>query len=130
MTLKMPYIPSANKIKDPEAKRWAEGIAKSFDKHFSDINNILRFRTLKVGNPDPGTANSLNIDETGNLTFLGDAGFYPRVVRQDAEPANGTGSTAIDDEEVLIWIDTNDSDKVYLMFNDNTNTNIVKVELT
>lgn len=57
--------------------------------------------------------------------------FYPkRVLRQDGEPANGTGSTQIDDEELLIWVDTNDSNRVYLMFNDDTNSNIVKVELT
>ena len=52
MILNVPYFPSARDIKDPQARRWAEELSKSLDKHFSDINNILRFRTFQVGNPD------------------------------------------------------------------------------
>lgn len=76
------------------------------------------------------TTNYCQFSLTGDQTFVGSAGFYPRLVRQNGEPANGGGPPQIDDEEQIIWIDTDDSDRVYLMYNDNTNTNIVKVELT
>ncbi len=73
--------------------------------------------------------NEIQISATGDLSFAGSTGFYPRLIRQDAEPANGTGSTQIDNEETIMWIDTNDSNRVWFMYNDNTNTNVVKVEL-
>lgn len=91
--------------------------------------HIDHFLTTTIGDFGDDGAYA-QFDNSGNLTFVGAAGFYPRLVRQDAEPANGTGSTQIDDEEMIIWIDTNDSNRVYQMYNDNTNTNIVKVELT
>lgn len=90
---------------------------------------IENFLTTTIGDvADDG--DYLTINNSGDLSFVGAAGFYPRLVRQAAEPANGTGSTQIDDEEMMMWIDTDDSNRVYLMYNDNTNTNIVKVELT
>lgn len=73
MSLNMPYMPSANNIKDPEAKKWALEVAQSLDKYHSDINNILRFRTLKVGTPDPGTNSYTEIDENGNIKPVGNA---------------------------------------------------------
>ncbi len=74
--------------------------------------------------------NYVTTSATGDMSFVGSAGFYPRLLRQDAQPANGTGLTQIDDEEQIIWIDTNDSNRTYLVYNDNTNAQIVKVELT
>ncbi len=78
---------------------------------------------------DGGTDHYTQINATGDMSFVGSAGFYPRLIRQDAQPANGTGDTQIDDEELLVWIDTNDANKIYMVYNDNTNTQIKKVEL-
>jgi hypothetical protein len=77
MSLNMPYIPSASNIKDPGAKRWAEELAKTLDKYHSDVNNILRFRTLKIGNPDPNTNTYFKIDEDGNSYWVGDGTGIP-----------------------------------------------------
>ena len=68
---------------------------------------------------DGGTTNYLNVSATGDVTFAGSAGFYPREIAQDSEPAAGTGSTQIDSGEFAVWRDTNDSDKIYFMYNYN-----------
>jgi hypothetical protein len=66
---------------------------------------------------------------TGDMSFAGSAGFYPRRISQSAAPAAGTGATQIDTGELVIWQDTDD-DKVYLVFNDpNAATGIKSVEL-
>ena len=79
-----------------------------------------------------GTGSNCNIDVLCNLNFnnnqLSNVKFYPRIIEQDNEPSNGTNSDQIDNEEMLIWIDTNDNDRVYFMYN--YNANIVKIELT
>jgi len=98
-------------------------------------NIIIEFSSNGVNIGAAGTypaswTNYLGIGANGDINFYGTAGFYPRLVRNDTEPSNGTGATQIDDEEMIFWIDTNDSNRVWLMYNDNTNTNIVKVELT
>jgi len=80
----------------------------------------------KIG--DGGTTNYVNINSTGNMTFNGSAGFYPRTLSQDAEPAAGTGATQIDSGEQIIWVDTNDSNRTYMVYN--YGGTIVKVELT
>jgi len=64
-----------------------------------------------------GASNYLKIDSDGNVTFVGAAGFYPHILAQDAEPTAGTGATQIDSGEMLIWVDTNDSNRSYLMYN-------------
>lgn len=66
---------------------------------------------------DGGTTNYTQISATGDQTFHGSAGFYPRTLEQDTKPAAGTGATQIDSGEMLIWIDTNDSNKVYTVYN-------------
>ena len=63
-----------------------------------------------------------------DLLFSGTAGFYPRRIRQDDPPASGTGSTQIDVGEVIFWCDSNDSNKVWLVYNDATK-GIVKIAL-
>lgn len=65
-----------------------------------------------------GTTNYSKVNSTGNQTFHGSAGFYPRTVSQDAIPTAGTGSTQIDSGEMVFWIDTNDGDKCWLLYND------------
>jgi hypothetical protein len=79
---------------------------------------------------DGGTTDYAGVSSTGDISFAGSAGFYPRFVEQATEPANGTGATQIDDTELLIWRDTDD-DSIYLVFNDNDNATkkIVKVQL-
>ncbi len=64
-----------------------------------------------------GLSNYFKIDSDGNVTFTGAAGLYPRTLEQDGEPAAGIGATQIDSGETIIWIDTNDSDRSYLMYN-------------
>lgn len=80
---------------------------------------------FQVGDGDTDT-NYMSISATGNQTFTGSAGFYPHVLSQDGEPAAGTGATQIDSGELMIWIDTNDGNKVYLVYN---NGGTVVVEL-
>jgi hypothetical protein len=66
--------------------------------------------------------------KNGDQTFVGGAGFYPRRVSQNAEPANGTGADQIDVGELIIWRDADDN-QVWLMYQD-TDEGIKKVELT
>ena len=73
--------------------------------HFGDA--------LDVGD---GT-NKTTISKTGDITFAGTAGFYPRFLTQADEPAAGTGATQCDTSEMVVWKDSDDS-KVYLCFND------------
>lgn len=81
-------------------------------------NNLLIADTLEVKGSlySGGSANYIK-QVDGDMSFAGAAGFYPRVLEQDGEPAAGTGLTQIDSGETIIWIDTNDSDKSYLMYN-------------
>ncbi len=95
--------------------------------NFASANQSITFTALTAGKSI--TFSSPSIIAAGDLSFLGSAGFYPRLIRQNDPPANGIGATQIDDEELLVWIDTNDSNKIYLVYNDNTNTQIKKVEL-
>lgn len=74
-----------------------------------------------------GTTNYVGISATGDVTFAGSAGFYPRMLSQSEQPAAGTGSTQLDTGELCIWTDTDDS-KCYLCFNHGGT--IKKVELT
>ena len=60
--------------------------------------------------------NYISISSTGDQTFTGSAGFYPRVLDQAAEPAAGTGATQCDTGELVIWTDTDDS-KCYACYN-------------
>ncbi len=57
------------------------------------------------------------ISATGDVSFVGSAGFYPRFLTQSAEPAAGTGATQCDTSETVIWKDSDDN-KIYLCFND------------
>ena len=73
-----------------------------------------------------GTSNHVKVSATGDLTFVGTAGFYPRFLTQSAEPVAGTGATQIDTSEMIIWKDSDDS-KVYHLFNDGGT--VKKIEL-
>lgn len=73
--------------------------------------------------------NYVQIDPaTGDVSFSGDAGFYPRRLNQSAIPASGTGDTQIDVGEEVVWRDSDDG-KVYKVYND-TDSGIVSVEMT
>jgi len=61
--------------------------------------------------------NYCSISATGDLSFTGSAGFYPRLLTQADEPAAGTGATQCDTGEMVVWKDSDDS-KIYLCFND------------
>lgn len=101
-----------------EIRRWQE-----------DLYEFLKhpvFHTMEIG--DVPSGDYVQIKNIGDLNFNGAAGFYPRRVSQDGQPAAGTGSTQIDTGEMIFWTDTNDSDKLYVMYNDGSN--IFKIELT
>jgi len=70
--------------------------------------------TTRLGDSE---TNYVAVGATGNQSFAGSAGFYPRTLAQDAEPAAGTGATQVDSGEFVIWVDTNDSNKVYGVYN-------------
>jgi len=81
--------------------------------------------TTSIG--DGGTTNYLGISATGDVSFTGSSGFYPRRVSQNTEPANGTGATQIDAGELMIWHDA-DGEETWLMYNDAT-SGIVGIKL-
>ena len=76
---------------------------------------------------DGGTLNYTLFQGNGDLSFVGTAGFYPRLVLQSAEPTAGTGTGQCDTGELILWKDSDDS-KNYLCYNDGGT--IKKVELT
>ena len=81
--------------------------------------------TLRVGT----TSNFTQISgSTGNQTFEGSAGFYPRRLWQADVPATGTGATQIDSLELVIWVDS-DNNNVNLVYND-PNGGIVSVAIS
>lgn len=81
-----------------------------------DLSRTLLWKgAMKIG--DKGVANYVDISTTGDVSFVGSSGFYPRTLTQDGEPVAGTGATQIDSGEQLIWIDTNDANRSYMMYN-------------
>lgn len=77
--------------------------------------NVKVKGNTKLG--DGGTTDYLEINSDGDIKFHGKAGFYPRLLEQDTEPTEGTGATQVDSGEFIVWIDTNDSNKAYFMYN-------------
>ena len=76
---------------------------------------------IRIGDSSAGApTNYANFANNGNLSFVGSSGFYPRRIRQTTIPANGTTDTQIDIGELLMWCDSDDSDKIYLVYNDAT----------
>jgi len=63
----------------------------------------------------------------GNQTFIGGAGFYPRVLNQSAAPAAGTGATQVDTSEFIIWEDA-DNTETWLVYNRGGSVKGIKVE--
>jgi hypothetical protein len=64
-----------------------------------------------------GATNYTKMASNGDQSFVGTAGFYPRVLNQNDKPAAGTGATQLDTGEFCIWIDANDSNRVYSCYN-------------
>jgi len=91
----------------------------------SPLANLDVIGTTRLGD---STTNYTAISATGDITFVGSAGFYPRRITQSAEPANGTGTTQVDVGELLVWHDPDDS-KTYLVYQD-TNEGVHKVEMS
>lgn len=83
------------------------------------VNGVSRF--------GDDTTNYSGFSATGNQTFVGSAGFYPRFLTQSVKPVAGTGATQCDTSEMVMWKDSDDN-KVYLCFNDGGT--IKTVELT
>ena len=74
-----------------------------------------------------GIDNHTEINGTGDLSFAGSAGFYPRRINQSAIPAAGTGATQVDTGEIVMWRDSDDG-VVSFVYNDVT-TGIKSVAL-
>lgn len=88
------------------------------------VTAISRSGSAKFG--DGGTTNYSQFSATGDLTFVGSAGFYPRFLAQAEGPAAGTGATQCDTSELVVWKDSDDS-KVYVCFNDNGTVKTVEL---
>lgn len=69
--------------------------------------------TTRLGN---STADYVAINTYGDVSFVGAAGFYPRVINQSSAPAAGTGATQIDTGEFLVWEDA-DNTETWLVYN-------------
>lgn len=82
------------------------------------VGNVTAMQIYSTLEVRIGTVGSdyVSITHTGDLTFAGSAGFYPRLLNQTAEPAAGTGATQLDTGELCIWTDTDDA-KCYLCYN-------------
>jgi len=78
----------------------------------------------KFGDDD---TNYCSVSTTGDMSFTGSAGFYPRFLTQADKPAAGTGATQCDTGEMVVWKDSDDN-KIYLCFNDSGT--VKTVELT
>lgn len=65
--------------------------------------------------------NYTQINDNGDISFAGTAGFYPVRLAQAAQPTPDTG-------ELVVWRDTDDG-KVYLVYND-TDSGVKQVEMT
>ena len=95
------------------------------DKIYIDISGQLGINTSSpdtrlqvVGDCKFGDDNTnyLSVSSTGDISFTGSAGFYPRVLNQAEEPAAGTGATQCDTGELVVWTDTDDA-KCYFCYN-------------
>jgi hypothetical protein len=78
---------------------------------------VTGLSTLTGGSVTGDGTNKVSVSSTGDQTFAGSAGFYPRRVSQNTEPANGTGATQIDVGELIIWNDA-DGGEYWLLYND------------
>jgi len=105
--------PDISKVPEGPVKEYLRKLTTALENQHRLIHNDLR--NQKFGNWQAG--NYIEVDSSGNVTFNGVAGFYPHILAQDAEPTAGTGATQIDSGEMIFWIDTNDGDKCYLMYN-------------
>ncbi len=75
---------------------------------------------FRVGDSSVGAPTNYTLfGPTGDVSFVGSAGFYPRRIAQSLIPANGTGATQIDVSELMVWAEI-DEGKVYIVFNDTT----------
>jgi hypothetical protein len=73
--------------------------------------------------------NVTRVNGNGDLHFTGLAGFYPRLVVRGTEPVAGTSNQQIDAGEMIMWVNTGDGDKHYLMYHRSNGNVISKAEL-
>lgn len=91
-----------------------------------DVNTIIASNiSTKIGD---GVTDYVEISSTtGDLTFVGAAGFYPRTVSQSSAPTAGTGATQCDTGEFMIWEDS-DNTETWLVYNRGGTVKGIKVE--
>jgi hypothetical protein len=97
--------------------QWLLDIEKDLQQLYSALSNYFEVNHLVVGSSN----NHLDASTLGNLSFVGNSGFYPRRISQSAQPT-------ISDGEMVVWRDSDD-DKVYIIYDD-VNAGPKKVELT
>ncbi len=92
-------------------------INSSGDIGINTITQAAKLHVVGTSRFGDQATNYTAISATGDVSFVGSAGFYPRFLTQSAEPAAGTGATQCDTSETIIWKDSDDN-KIYLCFND------------
>ena len=81
--------------------------------------------TTRLGD---SATNYVNVGATGNMSFVGSAGFYPRLLSQNAEPAAGTGATELNTGELAVWNDTDSGTEIWIVYNDAGTIKGIKIE--
>ena len=81
--------------------------------------------TTRLGD---SATNYVNVGATGNMSFVGSAGFYPRLLSQNAEPAAGTGATELNTGELAVWNDTDNGTEIWIVYNDAGTIKGIKIE--
>ena len=74
-----------------------------------------------------GTTNGTRFAANGDQSFIGTAGFYPRVLNQSSAPAAGTGATQCDTGEFIVWEDA-DNTETWLVYNRGGTVKGIKIE--
>jgi|GEM_PF-4520284 len=70
----------------------------------------------EIWDHDP-TTHIVTLDDDEDILDLTANAFKPRVLAQTTQPTAGTGATQCDSGEMLIWIDTDDSNRAYFVYN-------------
>lgn len=72
MSFNMPYFPSASRVKDPAARVWMDGMAKSLDNYFKGLNERTSGRIMTnmktVTSAFTATADEATILANGTFT--------------------------------------------------------------
>lgn len=92
------------------------GPSRMFNTTESNNDDMYEFEGCKNLVIQEKESNRINL--IGSNTFVNDLfKVQPKVISQAAEPSPGTGDDQVDVNELAMWVDTDDSNKLYLVFN-------------